>query len=272
MVVGAGGGRGALGPERGRRRRRRRRGWRRLPEEARAAAAAAEAVSLGQGRAGGRGAAAVEARGAPLRATQAARPAPPPQGPRAAGRGGRRAADSGLGRPGEPGGPRGPRSQPASPHPGPFLSFPPKRSRPGGGRGAGPRTWVLTRHASDWSSRTASGGLPGDHPQLSTASSGDLPHGSPPSGPWSPPSLPPGSQHIPWRLLLVSLRSVFISGISLRIHPEAPKHPPIRITYSIHLPQTSSSHTPRIDPPTLPHSRNLRDFHSYPPNPSGCPR
>lgn len=57
-VVGAGGGRGACGPERGRRRRR----W---PEEARAAAvvAKAEAVSLGPGR---RGAAAGQgARGSP---------------------------------------------------------------------------------------------------------------------------------------------------------------------------------------------------------------
>lgn len=94
-----------------------------------AAAAEAEVVSLGQGRAGERGAAAVEARGAPLRATQAARPAPPPQGPRVAGCGGRRTRASG-GR-GSPEDPLGPRVQPTSSHPGPFLSFSPKPSRPG---------------------------------------------------------------------------------------------------------------------------------------------
>lgn len=146
-----------------------------------AAAAEAEAVSLRQGRAGGRGAAAVEARGAPLRATQAARPAPPPQGPRAAGGGGRRTwASRGRRIPEDS---LGSRTQPASPHPDPFLSFPPKPSRPGDSREAGPgdlcpdpaHICLVLPHDSS--------GLPGDHPQFSTASSGDVLHGSPPFGP-----------------------------------------------------------------------------------------
>lgn len=238
-----------------------------------AAAAEAEAVSLGQGRAGGRGAAAVEARGAPLRATQAARPAPPPQGPRAAGCGGRLTRASGGRRILED--PLGFRTQPVSPYPGPFLSFPPKPSRPGASRGAGPGDFCPDSAHICLVLPHDSSGLPGDHPQLSTASSGDAPCGSPPFGPWFSP-----------HIFLLN-RNTFLGGYSssvftAQIFQASPPGrtlkplnrpqilsasnppPPICITYSSHLSFRLLQIPPRIYPSTSPHSKSLRDFHSYP--------